>query len=625
MLERVGGHYLIVIGAILLTLSSLVVSSAIAGERVVYGLSSFGDLKYGKNFKHFDYVNPDAPKGGKIKIRNLDSFDSVNPFILKGRYEVLNADVGGDITFNFSSLMTPSHDEPDALYPLVAKEVLLDDDRRWVEFVLRDGPKFHDGTPITVEDVAFSFKSLKYEGHPSYRVRFRDIEDPIITGSNRIRFPFKEGVLTRSLPLFIGDMSILSKSSFANRKFKKTTMIPLLGSGPYKMVKVDPGRSVTYARVKNHWAEKLPVHIGRYNFDTIQVDYYRDRTIALEAFFAGEYDFREEFTSRSWATEYTNKPAFVKGLIKRKTLLDSSLTGYQAYFLNTRRPQFKDRRVRQALSRMFDYEWTNKNLFYNSYERLTSFFENSTMKSFGVPSKDERALLEPWRGQIPEEVFGEAFIPSKTNGSGKIRNEIKIALKELKAAGWTIKDRKLVNEKGEQMSFEFLLYENSSIRIINPYLRNLERIGVDARVRLIDAASWQNRMQDFDFDIISRRMGQSPYPGAELRDWWSSQSADIKGGLNIAGVKNPAVDALVDAVVKAEDKEELVTAARALDRVLMWGHYTIQQWFKASHFIAFWDKFGKPDAPKPGYDRAVLHSWWFDKEKAAKISAALTK
>ncbi|MEH6403126.1 MAG: extracellular solute-binding protein, partial [Sneathiella sp.] len=598
-------------------------NTAFSDDIVTHGLSTFGNLKYEKDFKHFEYVNPQAPKGGTIRLRNLATFDSVNPFILKGLPEIVNADKGGDLTFNFASLMTPSYDEPDALYGLVAKEAILDGAGRWVEFVLRDGPTFHDGSPITVQDIVFTFNILKTEGHPSYRLLYRDIESPTFINGNKIRFDFKNGSLTRNLPLILAKMPILSENSFKNRKFNQTTMEPLLGSGPYKMVKVDPGRAVTYERIANHWAENLPVHVGRYNFQTIKVDYYRDRTVSLEAFFAGEYDFREEFTSRSWATEYDGKPAVIKNLIHKTTMEDASLTGYQAYFFNTRRTKFSDPRVREALAMMFDYEWINKNLFYNSYDRLSSIFENSEMKAIGAPSSAELRLLKPWRGTIPDAVFDQASVPSKTDGSGKIRKQIRGALKLLKSAGWTIQDKKLKNTAGEQMNFEFLLYENSSTRIINPFMRNLERIGVDASIRLIDAASWQNRMREFDFDIIARRLGQPGFPGVELRDWWGSRSADINGGLNIAGVKTKAVDALIEEVVKAKTAAELTTAARALDRVLMHEHYTIPQWFKASHFVAYWDKFGRPKAAKPGYDRAALHTWWFDQAKAAKVAAAL--
>lgn len=604
---------------------SLIATIAFSGEKTVHGLSSFGDLKYPKGFQHFDYVNPNAPKGGLIRIRNLTTFDSVNPFLLKGKKEILNEDVGGNYTFNFASLMTRSYDEPDAVYPLVAKEAIVDDEGQWVEFILREGPKFHDGSPITTADVAFTFKVLTEEGHPQFRQQFRDVKPPKIISESKIRFDFKEGALTRGLPVLIAQMPLLSKASFENRTFKETTLLPLLGSGPYKMLKVEPGRSVTYERVKNHWSEELPVYKGRFNFDTIRVDYYRDRTIATEAFFAGEYDFREEFTSRVWATEYEGKPAVEKNLIFKDIVKSDDLTGFQAFFFNTRKEKFKDPLVRQALSRMFDYEWTNKNLFYNSYNRLSSFFENSEMKSVGTPSKAELALLEPWRSELPKEVFEKAYIPTKTNGSGKIRQQIKTALKELKQAGWTIQDKKLRNAKGEIMSFEFLLFDNGFTRIINPFIRNLERIGVDAKIRLIDIASWQNRMQSFEFDIISRRLGQKAFPGASLRDWWGSKSADIEGGFNIAGVKSKAVDALIEEVVRADSREKLVVAARALDRVLMWGHYTIPQWYKASHFIAYWDRFGRPQAKPPGFDRAALHTWWFDKEKNAAVETALRK
>ncbi|WP_025897795.1 extracellular solute-binding protein [Sneathiella glossodoripedis] len=595
------------------------------GSYTTHGISSFGDLKYEKNFEHFDYVTPNAPKGGTVKIRNLNSFDSINPFILKGVYELINADKGGDLSFNFTSLMTRAHDEPDAIYPLLAKEVTRDRDDKWVEFRLRTDAVFHDGTPIRVSDVAFTFRTLKNDGHPRYRLAYEDILPPIITGPNSIRFDFKDGALTRGLALTLGKMPILSEKHFETRNFNETTLEPILGSGPYRIVDVQPGRSVTYERVINHWAEKLPVHVGRYNFDRIQVDYYRDRSIALEAFFAGEYDFREEYTSKSWATEYSDKPAFKKGLIKKEVLNDASLTGYQAFFFNTRLEKFSDIRVRAALARMFDFEWTNKNLFYNSYQRLTSIFENSLMKASGKPSEAELALLEPWRDQIPDQVFKEPFQPFQTSGNGNIRTAMRQSLKELKEAGWSIQNKKLVNAAGEQMSLEFLIYSKSFERIINPFIRNLERIGVDARIRLVDVASWQNRMQNFDFEIATRRFSQPAFPGVELRNWWHSNSADTIGGLNIAGVKNPAIDSLVEKIIAANSKDELITAARALDRILMHSHYTIPQWYKASHFIAYWDKFSKPSANKPGYDRAMLDTWWYDPAKAARIAEIQSK
>ncbi|PHQ67358.1 MAG: hypothetical protein COB93_11165 [Sneathiella sp.] len=605
----------------LLIFALILGSAASAGPEPRHGLSTFGDLKYGPDFKHFDYVNPDAPKGGKIKTWDVDSFDSVNPFLLKGYPAVVNRDVGGDLSFTFTQLMTPSYDEPDAVYGLLAQTVTVDDEGGWVEFSLRPEAVFHDNLPITAEDVAFTFNILKKKGHPTYRLRYRDIVEAKVLAPHLIRFIFKESALIRDLPRQVAIMPILSKASFETRDFAVTTMTPLLGSGPYKYAKVNPGRSVIYERVKDHWAEKLPVHQGRYNFGTIQVDYYRDRTIALEAFFAGEYDFREEFTSRSWATEYDGKPAVRNGYILRDTLTDDSLTGLQAFFMNTRREPFDDIRVREAFSLLFDYEWTNQNLFYGLYDRLGSVFENSVLKATGLPTEVELELLAPWKDNLPEQVFTTEFKPSQTDGSGNIRPQIRAALGLFKEADWTIQNKNLVNANGEQMKVQFLLYEQSFTRIVNPFIKNLKRVGIDASVRVIDAASWQNRMRAFDFDIIVRRFPQPEIPGVEQRDWWGSNAADMDGGLNIAGAKNPAVDALVEAIISAKSRDELVPAARALDRVLMWHYYFIPQWYKNTHFIAYWDKFGRPEANKPGFNRAVLHSWWYDQAKADDLAA----
>ena len=394
----------------------------------------------------------------------------------------------------------------------------------------------------------------------------------------------------------------------------------MLVSGPYKLARVSPGRTLHYERVKDHWAENLPVHKGRFNFDVIQVDYYRDRTIALEAFFAGEYDFREEFTSRSWATEYENKPAVRKGYIKQDVLEDETLTGLQAFFMNSRRAPFDNIEVREAFGLLFDFEWTNRNLFYGLYDRLGSVFENSEMKATGLPSPAELDLLTPFRDILPDAIFTQEFTPSRTDGTGNIRDQIRASLKLFEAAGWTVKNKRLVNEAGVQMKVEFLLYEQSFTRIINPYVANLKRVGIDASIRILDSASWQNRVREFDFDIVVRRFPQPQVPGVEQRDWWGSSSADITGGLNIAGVKNAAVDALIEKIIDAKSRQELTTAARALDRVLMWSYYFIPQWYKSSHFVAYWDKFGQPSAKKPGFDRAVLHSWWYDEAKAEELS-----
>ncbi|MDF2366571.1 extracellular solute-binding protein [Sneathiella sp.] len=608
----------------LISLFAFLLVGAVTAEaepRTSYGFSTFGDLKYGPDFTHFDYVNPDAPKGGRIKLRDLDSFDTVNPFLLKGKPALINGDKGGDLYFNFTQLMTPSYDEPDAVYGLLAETVTIDDQRQWVEFTLRPEARFHDDTPITAEDVAYTFNTLKEKGHPRYGIQYRDVIAAKVLDPHKIRFDFREGALTRDLPYQVATMPILSKASFETRDFAVTTMEPLLGSGPYELTTVSPGRSLTYERVKNHWAESLPVHKGRFNFDVIQVDYYRDRTIALEAFFAGEYDFREEFTARSWATEYDNKPAVEKGFIKRDELEDATLTGLQAFFMNSRRAPFDNIKVREAFGLLFDYEWTNKNLFYGAYDRLESVFENSDMKATGLPSPAELDLLTPFKDILPEGVFTTEFKPPQTDGSGNIRKQISAAVELFKSAGWTIQDKKLVNAAGQQMQVSFLLYEQSFTRIINPYVANLRRVGIDASVRVIDSASWQNRVREFDFDIVVRRFPQPQVPGVEQRDWWGSASAGVTGGLNIAGVKNPAVDAIIEKIIEAQTSDELITAARALDRVLMWNYYFIPQWHKNSHFIAYWDKFGRPASKKPGFDRAVLQSWWYDQAKAEELAA----
>ncbi|MEX0582574.1 MAG: extracellular solute-binding protein, partial [Sneathiella sp.] len=559
----------------LLTALLLMTTNVAADPRTSYGLSVFGDLKYGPDFTHFDYVNPDAPKGGTIKLRDLDSFDTVNPFLLKGNPALINGDKGGDIYFNFTQLMTRSFDEPDAVYGLLAETVTIDGQGQWVEFNLRTTARFHDDTPITAEDVAFTFDTLKEKGHPRYSLLYKDIVSARVLDPHKIRFEFREGALTRDLPYQVAVMPILSRASFENREFAVTTMEPLMGSGPYKLATVSPGRSLRYERVKNHWAENLPVHKGRFNFDVIQVDYYRDRTIALEAFFAGEYDFREEFTSRSWATEYENKPAVRNGYIKQDVLEDAKLTGLQAFFMNSRRPPFDNIKAREAFGLLFDFEWTNQNLFYGLYDRLGSAFENSEMKASGPPSPAELALLTPFRDILPGAVFTQQFIPSKTDGSGNIRGQIHAALELFRTAGWTVQNKKLLNSAGEQMTVDFLLYEQSFTRVINPYIANLKRAGIDASVRVIDSASWQNRVREFDFDIVVRRFPQPQVPGVEQRDWWGSTSADVTGGLNIAGVKNPAVDALIEKIVDAQSRTELITAAHALDRVLMWIYYFI--------------------------------------------------
>jgi microcin C transport system substrate-binding protein len=393
----------------------------------------------------------------------------------------------------------------------------------------------------------------------------------------------------------------------------------MLSSGPYRVADVEPGRSVVYERVPDYWARNLNVNRGRYNFGAIRVDYFRDRDVALEAFFAGTYDFREEFTSRDWATKYTTD-AVKDGRIVRDTLPDETPSGVQAWFFNLRRDKFGDRRVRHALDLAFDFEWTNKNLFYGLYERTNSMFENSSLAAHAPPSAAELALLRPLKDKIPPEALEKPYASPKTDGSGNIRRNLRQAVKLLGEAGWKFRDGALRNEAGEAMEIEFLLFENSFSRIVLPYTRNLKRLGIDATVRIVDVANFKYRLDHFDFDAIVQRYSQPLTPGLEQRSYWGSQFADIPGSLNLAGIKDPAVDTLIEHVIAAKDRDSLVAAVRALDRVLMWNHYSVPQWYKGAHNIAYWDKFDRPKI-KPKFGRGVVGTWWYDAEKAARIEA----
>ncbi len=575
-----------------------------------HGLAVFGDLKYDPGFTHFDYVNPDAPKGGTLRLRDLGSFDSVNFFILRGN-KPLN--FGG----TYESLLTRAADEPASYYALLAESVTLSADRRRLAFILNPRARFQTGAPVRASDVAFSYRILTEKGHPAWRSALRGIKKVSIEGKNRISFTLAPDS-ARNLPVQIATMPVLPEDWFRTRDFSKTTLEPIPGSGPYRIAAVDPGRSITYRRDPEYWGRDLPVNKGRWNFDTIRIDTYRDRTVALEAFFAGAYDLREEFTSRFWATSYDGKPAVKDGRIRRIVLPDHSPSGVQAFFLNTRRPALADRRVRKAIGLAFDFEWINRNLFYGLYERTDSMFENSPLAHRGKPSKAELALLAPFRNSLPPELFEGPFIPPHTDGSGRNRKNLRAAERLLDQAGWKMRNGRRRNEAGDALSVEFLMFEPSFERIIAPYVKNLRRIGIGARMRIVDPAQYEQRRKRFDFDIITRRFILPEIPGSELRNYWGSAAADIPGSLNVAGVRNPAVDALIGAVERAENMQELTTAVSALDRVLMFGHYTVPQWFKGSHFIAFWDKFSRP-AKKPDYARGIIDTWWVDPAKAERL------
>jgi microcin C transport system substrate-binding protein len=584
-----------------------------------HGFAVLGSLKYGPDFKHFDYVNPNAPKGGRLRLWYNGNFDSLNPFILKGHWAAGSNPFGVDgRLLTFETLMIGSGDEEDSYYGLIAGGVELPDDGQSITFNLRPEARWHDGSGITADEVVFSFDTLKAKGHPVYRVLFKDVTGAEVLGPRKVRFNFAKGVLTRDLPATVAAMPVLSKVWYTANDFTKTTMTPPMGSGPYRVEKVDPGRSITYVLVDDHWGRDLAVYRGRNNFRRITWDYYRDRDIALESLFAGKIDFREDFTSRNWATKYDNVPAVKDGRLIKEVLPDQNPSGFQAFFLNTRRAKFADRRVRRAIGLVFDFEWTNKNLFYGLYQRTYSIFQNSDMEAAAAPQGAELALLEPWRKELPGEVFGPVYRAPKTNGSGNIRSQLRQAKKLLAAAGWKIQNGKLINGAGEAFDIEFLSYGKAFERIVMPYIRNLEKLGISARFRLVEPAQYQRRIQDFDFDITTFRNSSSLTPGLSLRSAWGSKTADMIGGRNYTGLKSPAVDDLIERIIQAKSREELRYATHALDRVIMWTHNLVPQWFKASHTIAYWDLFGRP-AIKPKYARGVLDTWWWDPAKAAKL------
>ena len=586
--------------------------AAANAHNAAHGLSLFGDLKYGPDFAHYDYVEPNAPKGGLLHLGAIDSFSTVNPFTLKG-------DSAAGAGLPFDTLLEASADEADAAYGLVAGEVSLAADRRRVRFLLRPEARWHDGTPLTAADVAFSFEILTTEGHPNFATELAGVERVETAGDHDVTFHLADPD-NRKLPLIVGGMAIVSEAYFRDREFGETTMEPPLGSGPYRIGRVDPGRSISYERVPDYWGAALPLNVGRFNFDTILYDYYRDRTVLVEALKAGEFDFHEEFTSKVWVTGY-DIAAVDEGWLVKDVLKDNTPSGVQAFFLNTRLPKFQDRRVREALSYVFDFEWLNKNQFYGLYDRMASYFENSELAARGLPSEAELALLEPHRGAVPEEVFTKAFVPPATDGSGNNRRNLRTARAMLKEAGWVTRDGTLVNAAtGEPMTVEFLYFAPTFERIYAAFARSLERLGIAATLRLVDGAQYEERLKTHDFEITTLRFSFSLSPGAELNVFFGSATADRVGSFNMAGIKDPVVDALIGAATAATDRESLIAAARALDRVLLWGHYMIPQWYKGAHHLVYWNKFDRP-ALKPRYARGAVDTWWVDREKDAALKA----
>ena len=554
--------------------------------------------KYPANFQHFDYVNPDAPKGGTLRQQSVGGFDSFNPFIPKG-----NA-VGVGLIYD--SLTYHSPDEPFTEYGLLAERIDKAPDNSYVRFILNPKARFHDGTPVTAEDVIFTFNTLVEKGHPMYRHYYADVAQVVAEDKLRVRFDFKHQD-NRELPLILGQIQVLPKHWWATRDFSKGDLEPPLGSGPYRIGKVAPGSAVTFERVKDWWAKDLPVSRGLYNFDRIQVDFYRDSQVALEAFKAGQFDVNLEYSAKDWNTGY-DSPALRAGKFVQLAIPNHNPAGMQGYVFNLRRPIFQDRRVREAIAQLFDFEWANKQLFYGAYKRTHSYFENSEMAASGLPSEAELKLLEPLRDKLPPEVFSQEFKPPVSDGSGIIREQSRRAYQLLTEAGYRIDNDKMIGPDGKQLAFEFLNFQPNLERVVLPFKRNLAELGIDLQIRRVDVSQYINRLRSRDFDMTSAIWPQSSSPGNEQREFWHSSSADNPGSRNLMGLRDPAIDQLVEGLIRSGSREELITHARALDRALLWGHYVVPNYYVDTWRVAYWKRFGRPPVT-PLYDYGLM-TWW---------------
>ena len=580
-------------------------------------MSAFGDLAYPADFPHFKYVNPDAPKGGvyseAVSSRGYNgsflTFNSLNAYILKGE-----GAFGMD--YCFATLMVRSGDEPDAMYGLAAKGVHISEDGLTYRFTLREQTKFHDGAPLTAHDVAWSLKTLKDKGHPIITQQLRDCKGAEAADERTVVVHFAEK-RARDVPLFVAGLPIFSKAYYTKQPFDQSTLEAPLGSGPYKVGRFDAGHFIEFERVKDWWGADLPVSRGQGNFDVMRYEYYRDREVGFVGFTAKNYLFREEFTSRTWATRY-DFPAFKDGRVKRDQIPDATLSGAQGWFINTRREKFKDRRLREALIDAFDFEYTNKNIMYGAYQRTVSLFPNSPLMAQGTPSAAELALLDPFRGKVPDEVFGEPYVPPVSDGSGHDLRLLRRASQLLGDAGCPIVNGRRVLPNGQPITIEFLDDEPGLEPHHLPFIKNLGTLGIEASLRLVDPVQYRKRVDDFDFDITVDRLSFPSTPGDSLRTYLSSQAAAIKGSQNHAGIADPAIDALIDRIIEAKTRDELTVACRALDRVFRSGRYWIPHWYLPAHRIAYWDVFSWP-AARPRYFRGIPETWWADKDKAAKL------
>lgn len=593
--------------SLLLLLFAFLLSCPTIGQGA-HGISIDGRLKYPANFSHFGYTSPRAVKGGNLVLHGLGGFDKMNPFTLKG---TAPDDLDNLV---FETLAVPSLDEPFAEYGLVAKDIELAPDKLSVTFTIDPRARFSDGTPITVEDVKFSLDTLKSNAaHPFYQSYLRDITGAEILDAHRIRFKFARR--NRELHMIAAELPVLSKKFYTAHPFDKESLVIPIGSGPYLVEKFDVGKSITYKRNPNYWGKDLPVRRFQFNFDTITYEYFKDQIVSVEAFKAHVFDFMAVNIAKQWARDLTG-PKFDSREIIKAELPHHNDQGMQGFVMNLRRPLFRDRRVRQALGLAFDFEWTNRTLFFNQYTRSASYFSNSGLAAAGLPQGLELKYLEPYRKELPPELFTTAPTPTTTKPPSSLRANLRQAKKLLNAAGWQVKNNVLTDTKGNPFRFEILLVSPSFERVMAPYVQNLARLGIQADYRTIDPALYQRRLQQFDFDMIVNVYGQSQSPGNEQRDYWSSAAADRQGSRNYMGLKSPVVDDLVDRIINAQTQPELSAACRALDRVLWYGYYVVPNWYLAYHRVAYWNRFVRPDKlPLYYLPRQELATWWVKQSK----------
>jgi len=584
-----------------------------AKTNISHAIAMHGEPKYNQDFISVEYISKSAEKGGDIVRSSIGTYDTFNPFTLKGTS-------AAGIGLLYETLTAGSSDEAFTEYGLLAKNIEWPDDRSWVTYTLRDEAKWHDGKKITSDDVVWTFNTLMEKGHPFYKYYYGDVSEVIKISDNKVKFIFSTNT-NKELVLIVGQLPVLPKHYWENKNFEETTLDVPIGSGPYKIKSFDAGRSITYELNLDYWGFKnniVPIKVGKDNIGTIRYDYYKDRGVEREAFKSGEIDFFSENSSKEWATSY-DIDAVNEGLIKKELISHENPQGMQAFAFNTRKDIFVDKKVRKALSYAFDFEWTNKNLFYGAYKRTDSFFENSELASSGLPSQEELAYLNPYMDQLPKEIFNEEYRNPKTDGSGFIRSELQEATKLLKEAGWILKDGKLENSKGELFEFEILLVSPAFERIVLPFIDNLEKLGISATLRTIDTSQYQKRIESFDFDMVVFTFSQSLSPGNEQRNFWSSGAADTNGSRNIIGIKNDVIDLLIENLINAKDREDLITITKALDRVLLWNYYVIPQWHISSYRVLYWDIFDQPKQ-KPKYSLG-FDTWWVNQNKFTNISS----